>query len=165
MGRRSGEACEQAVNVAVADRQRCMRVGTPWLERLVRRVLAAEGVARAEISLTLVDDRRIGRLHAEWFDDPSPTDVITFPLSEPADDSLAGDIVVSAETARRRAREFGWAARQELAYYVVHGLLHLTGHDDTSPARRRVMRARERGVMRGLGLPVPPRRRPGTKPL
>ena len=165
MGRRSGEASEQAVNVAVADRQRSLRVGTMWLERLVRRVLAAEGVGEAEISLTLVDDRRISRLHAEWFDDPSPTDVITFPLSEPAKGSLAGDIVVSAETARRRAREFGWTARQELAYYVVHGLLHLTGHDDTSPARRRAMRARERSVMRGLGLPVPPRRRPGTRPL
>ena len=105
-----------------------------------------------------MNDRRIGRLHDEWFGDPSPTDVITFPLSEPGVDSLAGDIVVSAETARRRGREFAWTAREELAYYVIHGLLHLTGHDDTSPAARRAMRARERAVMRAAGLAAPPRR-------
>ncbi len=144
--------------VTVADRQRLLSVGAPWLERLIRQVLAVEGVGRAEISLTLVNDRHIGRLHAEWFGDPAPTDVITFPLSEPAAEPLAGDIVVSTETARRRGREFGWGARHELAYYVVHGLLHLTGYDDTSPARRRAMRARERAVMRAVGLPAPPRR-------
>ncbi|MEI6240971.1 MAG: rRNA maturation RNase YbeY [Planctomycetia bacterium] len=161
MGRRSGKAPEHPVSVAVADRQRCMRVGKPWLERLVRDVLAAEDVACAEISLVLTDNRRIGRLHADWFGDPSPTDVITFPLSEPGAAVLAGDLVVSTEMARRRGREFGWAARDELAYYVVHGLLHLTGHDDTASDRRRAMRARERAVMRAVGLPVPPRRRPG----
>ena len=165
MGRRSEEAGRQPVSVAVADRQRFVRGATPWLEGLVRRALAAEGIQRAEISLTLVDDRRIGRLHAEWFGDPSPTDVITFPLSEPGADLLAGDLVVSAETAQRRGREFGWPARCELAYYVVHGLLHLTGHDDTAPTLRRAMRARERAVMRAIGLPVPPRRRPGSKSL
>ena len=163
MGRRSGETGGQPVGGAVADRQRFVRIATPWLERLVRRVLAAQGISRAEISLTLVDDRRIGRLHAEWFGDPSPTDVITFPLSEPGTEPLGGDLVVSAEMAKRRSREFGWPARCELAYYVVHGLLHLTGHDDTAAGPRRAMRARERAVMRAVGLPVPPRRRPGVK--
>jgi probable rRNA maturation factor len=146
--------------VTVANRQRIVRVAAPWLERIVRRALAAEAVDRADISITIVTDRQIGRLHGEWFDDPSPTDVITFPLSEPGDDTLAGDIVVSAETARRRGREFGWTPREELAYYAIHGLLHLTGHDDTSPGRRRAMRARERAVMRAAGLAAPPRRAP-----
>jgi probable rRNA maturation factor len=144
--------------ITVANRQRLVRMAVPWLERIVRRVLAAEGVERAEISILLVDDRRIGRLHEEWFGDPSPTDVITFPLSEPGAELLAGDVVASAETARQRGREFGWTPREELAYYVIHGLLHLTGHDDTAPGPRRAMRARERAVMRAAGLTVPPRR-------
>ena len=146
------------MSVTVLNRQRLVRVAAAWLERIVRRGLAAQGVGRAEVSVLIVNDRRIGRLHAEWFDDPSPTDVITFPLSEPGADTLAGDIVVSAETARRRGREFAWTARAELAYYVIHGLLHLTGHDDASPAARRAMRARERAVMRAAGLAAPPRR-------
>jgi probable rRNA maturation factor len=158
VARRPGKIREAAVSVDVANRQRIVRVAAPWLQRIVRRALAAERVDRADISITIVNDRRIGRLHAEWFGDPSPTDVITFPLSEPGADALAGDIVVSAETARRRGGEFGWAPREELAYYVIHGLLHLTGHDDTSPAARRTMRARERAVMRAAGLAAPPRR-------
>jgi rRNA maturation RNase YbeY len=70
-----------------------------------------------------------------------------------------GDIVVSTETARRMSREFGWMPRQEVAYYVIHGLLHLTGYDDRTVADRRAMRARERAVMRAIGMPAPPRTR------
>ena len=72
---------------------------------------------------------------------------------------LTGDIVVSTETARRMARAVGWTPRQELAYYIVHGLLHLTGYDDQTSAECRQMRARERAVMKACGLPVPPRTR------
>ena len=76
---------------------------------------------------------------------------------------LAGDIVVSGETARRAARELGWQPRQELAYYVVHGLLHLAGYDDLTPGERRRMRKAERTVMVAAGLPAPPRRPPATR--
>ena len=144
-----------ACSVGITDRQKILRIAKPWLERLVKRAVAAEGIEQAEIGILLVDDRRIAKLHAEWFDDPTPTDVITFDLS--AGDVLAGDIAVSTETARRMAREVGWAPRQELAYYVVHGILHLTGYDDRAAADRRAMRARERAVMKAIGLPVPPR--------
>jgi len=144
-----------ACTVDVTDRQKILAISKPWLERLVRRALAAEGIEQAEIGILLVDDRRIAKLHADWFDDPTPTDVITFDLS--AGDVLGGDIAVSTETARRMARELGWTPRQEVAYYVVHGLLHLTGYDDHTPADRRAMRSRERAVMKAIGLPVPPR--------
>jgi probable rRNA maturation factor len=144
-----------ACSVGVTDRQKLLSISKPWLERLVRRALAAEGIEQAEIGILLVDDRRIARLHGEWFDDPTPTDVITFDLS--AGGMLAGDIAVSTETARRMAREVGWTPRQEVAYYVIHGLLHLTGYDDRTPTDRRAMRSRERAVMKAIGLPAPPR--------
>ncbi|MCX7417380.1 MAG: rRNA maturation RNase YbeY [Planctomycetia bacterium] len=112
-----------AVSVDISDRQKILRVGQAWLERLVRQALVAEGIAQAEISIL-------------W---------------------LWGDIVVSTETAARVSREFGWTPRQELAYYVIHGLLHLSGYDDHSPADRRKMRGRERSLLKSIGLPVPPR--------
>lgn len=148
------------IQVEVIDRQRLVRVGAAWLARVVRRALERQRVDRAEISVLLVGDRRMARLHEEWLGEPGPTDVITFDLGadEPGDrGSLRGDIVVSAETARRVAREFGWAPRHEVAYYVVHGLLHLVGHDDLDPVARRAMRARERVLMAAAGLPSPPR--------
>jgi 1,2-dihydroxy-3-keto-5-methylthiopentene dioxygenase len=117
----------------------------------------------------LCDDRRIARLHDEWMGDPTPTDVITFDLSDPAgmpggDGVLRGDLVVSTETAVRMAKEVGSTPRLETAYYVIHGILHLTGHDDLSPGPRRAMRRRERTLMGALGLPTPPRPAGGSKP-
>jgi probable rRNA maturation factor len=154
----------------VSDRQSLLRVSARGLERLVRSALIAEGVEQAEIGVILVDDRRIAAVHRRWLGLAGPTDVITFDLSAgtagpPRAGVLAGDIVVSTETARRMARAVGWTPRQELAYYIVHGVLHLTGYDDHTPADRRQMRARERAVMKACGLPVPPRTRTaGTPP-
>jgi len=155
--------------VDVNDRQRVLRVSRAGIERLVRRALAAQGIVRAEIGVVLVDDRRIAALHRQWLGVPGPTDVITFDLSPatPAggDALLAGDIVASTETARRMARAVGWTPRRELAYYLVHGLLHLAGYDDHAAADRRAMRARERSVLRACGLPAPPRpRTAGVRP-
>lgn len=150
-------------SIDVTDRQKHLRIGSVWLERLVQRALAAEGIDQAEIGILLVDDRRIAKVHDEWLGEPGPTDVITFDLSEPDGAVLRGDIVVSTETAKRMSGEFGWTPRQELAYYVIHGLLHLTGYDDRDPADRRAMRSRERAVMRAVGLPAPPRTRSRRK--
>ncbi|MFM8986307.1 MAG: rRNA maturation RNase YbeY [Planctomycetia bacterium] len=154
-GPRPGKAA--AIDVHVLDRQRMVAVPARWLGGVVRRALAREGVTAAEISILIVGDRRMARLHEEWLGVPGPTDVITFDLADDAPDGgLRGDIVVSAETARRVAREVGWRPRHELAYYVVHGLLHLAGYDDHDPADRRAMRARERVLLRAAGLPTPP---------
>ena len=148
--------------IEVVDRQRRVKLGRGWLERLVRKALRAEKVTEAEVSVLLCDDRRIARLHDEWMGDPTPTDVITFDLSEPAgmpggDGVLRGDIVVSTETAVRMAKVVASTPRLETAYYVIHGILHLTGHDDLAPGPRRAMRRRERTLMEALGLPAPPR--------
>jgi probable rRNA maturation factor len=156
-----------AISVEVSNRQRRVAVNAPWLARTARAALAAQAVAAAEVCVVVVDDHRIAALHGEWFADPTPTDVITFDLAagDPAADAAAvrGDVVVSVETAARMARalrhagQTGWTTRHELAYYVVHGILHLTGYDDRTVGDRRAMRARERTVMRAIGLPPPPR--------
>jgi probable rRNA maturation factor len=167
--RRSQPAAPPAASelvIEVVDRQRTLRLPRGWLAGVVRRALARQGVDRAELCVLLVDDRRIATLHARWLSIPGPTDVLTFgpaaagPKARgPAAAGLRGDIVASAETARRVAREVGWQPRHELAYYVIHGLLHLAGYDDHSPADRRAMRARERVLLAAAGLPPAPRRR------
>ena len=163
-GRLSPQPPRSTIIVDVSDRQKLLRVSGPGLERLVRKALAVEGVEQAEIGIVLVDDRRIAAVHRRWLGVPGPTDVITFDLSAgaagpPQAAVLTGDIVVSTETARRMACVVGWTPRQELAYYIVHGILHLTGYDDHTAAGRRSMRARERAVMKACGLPAPPRPR------
>lgn len=147
-----------SISVEVVNRQKVVAVDGRWLERVVRRAVAAINAELAEITVAVVDDRRIAALHDRWMGIPGATDVLTFDLSGGTAAGLAGDIAVSAETARRVARELGWQVRHELAYYVVHGLLHLAGEDDGTPGERRRMRRRERAVMAAAGLPVPPRR-------
>jgi probable rRNA maturation factor len=147
-----------SISVEVVNRQKAMAVDARWLERVVRRAVAAIRAEAAEITVLVVDDRRIAAVHDRWMGIAGPTDVITFDLSGAGFPGLAGDLAVSAETARRMARELGWQARHELAYYVIHGLLHLAGEDDGTPGERRRMRRREREVMAAVGLPAPPRR-------
>lgn len=160
-------APESGLVIEVVDRQRSLRLPRGWLAGIARRGLTRQGIERAELCIMLVDDRRIARLHADWLGVPGPTDVITFgpAAAGPNDAVLRGDIVASAETARRVARLVGWQPRHELAYYVIHGILHLAGFDDHAPADRRAMRARERTLLAAAGLPPAPRpRRTGSRP-
>lgn len=84
-------------------------------------------------------------LHARFLDDPSPTDVITFP-GDPLAGS-AGEICVCADVARDYAAAHGHDFLKELALYLAHGYLHLAGLDDTTPGARRRMRTAERQAL------------------
>ena len=122
-------------------------------------------------SLAVVTEQAVADLHETWLGIPGPTDVLSFNLSSPeyAQPShhgkrhgIHGEIIASAETAAREARVYSWSPEHELSYYLIHGLLHLVGYDDQTPSERISMRRKERSVMKAIGLPAPPRRRPKT---
>ncbi len=127
----------------------------PRLAALARRVLEAEGVGRAEISIAVVDDRTIHDVNRRHLDHDRPTDVISFVLSEAGDDILSGELVVSAETAARMAERDGVDPWTELVLYVIHGLLHLRGHDDLTEEGAAAMRRREGELLAAEGLAHP----------
>lgn len=111
-------------------------------------------VLPGELSLVFLTDPALARVHADFMDDPTATDVITFEGDASA--GLAGEICVSADTAAAYVRTRPARARgpdafaAELALYVVHGWLHLAGYDDLRPARKRRMRAAEARAMKLL---------------
>jgi probable rRNA maturation factor len=92
-----------------------------------------------EISFVLVSDARIAAVHGQFLRDPTPTDVITF---------HHGEIVLSAETARREARQRGLPLPAEIARYAVHGLLHLAGWSDGDPGAAAEMRSIQEKILR-----------------
>lgn len=103
------------------------------------------------ISVVLVGDEEIAGLHAQFMDDPTPTDVLTFDLRDDAGaEALEGEIVVSVETAARQARRLRVSPDEEVLRYVIHGVLHLVGYDDHTPGGRRMMRRQENRVLREL---------------
>ncbi len=93
-------------------------------------------------------DPALAQIHADFMDDPTATDVITFEGDNLA--GLAGEICVSADTAAAYAREHGRDFATELMLYVVHGWLHLAGYDDLQPRKKRRMRAAEARAMKLL---------------
>ncbi len=94
--------------------------------------------ALAEIEATFISDRAIGKVHAEFMNDPVPTDVITF---------VHGEILISADTAARVRSE---PLERELVRYLVHGLLHLNGHEDAEPKDAAAMWSAQEAVVAEL---------------
>jgi probable rRNA maturation factor len=141
------------IKVAIASPQESVLIDRGRLRPLVRGVLEGEGVADAEISLAFVDNPTIHQLNRRYLQHDEPTDVLSFPLSEPNARRLAGELVVGAEVARVQAEARGHPVDAELALYVIHGLLHLCGYDDHTEAGAAAMRARERHYLHQFGLP------------
>jgi probable rRNA maturation factor len=139
-----------------------IRTALALLDRFADKFLG--GCPPGELSLAFMTDPAIARIHAEFMDEPTPTDVITFGGDCAGPDSSrpgnAGEICVSVDAAARHvARARTRPRRQsprpptdlatELTLYLIHGWLHLAGYDDRKPIDRRRMRAAEK---RALGL-------------
>jgi probable rRNA maturation factor len=139
----------RTIRVAVANRQRGLLVDRRRIRRAVEAVLRDAGIEDAEISVAVVGDKTIARLHDEFLGDPTPTDVLSF-VFERLESRLEGEVVVSADTAQAVAPRFAATAEDELLRYVVHGTLHLVGYDDATPSGRAAMRKQERRYL-GLG--------------
>lgn len=141
------------LRITVASPQEAVPIDRARLRQAARAVLEGEGVQDAEISLAFVDNVTIQRLNQRYLEHDEPTDVLSFPLSEANAHRLAGELVIGAEVAQAQAESRGHDVQAELALYVIHGLLHLCGHDDGIPAAALIMRERERQYLRQLGLP------------
>jgi probable rRNA maturation factor len=120
------------------------------VERDGLRVLALCGLD-VELSVLLCDDATIRPLNARWRNIDRATDVLSFAQSDhPASDGLLGDVVISVETARRQASERGHDTSRELRILLVHGVLHLLGHDHEHDDEAERMEAREREILAAL---------------
>lgn len=124
-----------AVTIAVFNRQKKVRVDLRWLRKLAQLALpetvphsASSDSALAQldrVEIVLVSDATIAAIHEQFMQISGATDVITFEH---------GEIVISSETAQQNAARFSQSIEHELALYLIHGLLHLNGHDDQRPA-------------------------------
>ena len=127
----------------------------PNAEALASRAARAAGGAG---TVVLSSDREVKRLNSRHRRRNKPTNVLTF---EPAGMGgfLGGDIVLAAGTVRREALAFGRSMANHLSHLVVHGALHLRGHDHHHPGEARRMEMEEARILRGIGVPNPWKRR------
>lgn len=151
--------------VELRSRQSRIRVSLPRLRAVARVALDALGRAKAEVHVTVVDDRTIRRLNARFLGSRRRTDVLAFDLGGPGPAPLLGEIIVSADTAARQAAAAGVSVALELDLLVIHGILHLAGWDDARPAQARRMHERARAILaRARRRPVPARLWAGLLP-
>ena len=143
----SSGACEEGKKgpraVVVENRQEKRSVSESFMKELeevggiVLGLIHERSLALTEVpetvEVSLLDDVMIGEVHGQYMDDPSPTDVITFPYDG------TGEILISVETADLQAKEFGMTWEREMTLYLVHGILHLCGYEDTDEEGRERM--------------------------
>jgi probable rRNA maturation factor len=122
------------------------------LNRFLRQAIEATEVA-GEVSVLLAGDEAIRKLNRQYRRKDSATDVLSFPAASTAE-GIAGDLMISMETALRQAEERGHTLEMEIKLLLLHGLLHLAGYDhetDDGAMRRKEMRLRrELGLSEGL---------------
>ena len=163
-GRRGGTPRQQCVARPARNR---LSIDVTWrlqkgwralalLRRVARFTAAAAGVHTGQLSVAVVGPAAMARLHERFMDLSGPTDVLTFDLdSDCSRGHLDSEIVLCADVAQRSAGNRGAtlaACRAELALYLVHGILHLSGYDDHTTADYRRMHAREDELLTQLGF-------------
>jgi len=133
--------------VLIGNRQKAVRVFRQRMSALVRFVGRAEGRRIGTVDLAVVGADEMAELNEQYLRHAGPTDVLCFDLSEGEEGPLNAQVVVCGEVAAAEARRHGLTPQQELMLYVIHGLLHLTGHDDRRAGEARGMRARQEELL------------------
>lgn len=110
---------------------------TAW----IKAVAASYGRKVGEIGYLFVDDEKILEVNNEYLGHNYYTDIITFDYDE--GDVINGDMVISLDTVRTNAEQFGKEYDEELYRVIIHGILHLCGIDDKGPGEREIMEAAE----------------------
>ncbi len=148
-----------------------------FVKEVVDAVLSHVGRPDLHVSLLLTGEREIAAIHGRFLGDSTGTDVISFPMDSsgegsspevdrptlfeaenvtdggPCDGEVRGvDVVVSVERAERESRRHGHTLAAELALYIVHGILHVCGYDDTDVEPRAEMRRAEAEILASIGL-------------
>ena len=130
-----------------SNRQRTVRLNLPKIRRIVEVALPLcvgkprkKGVVLPpEVEITLLGEVAIAKVHGEFLEDPTPTDVITFEH---------GEILIGVPIVAANARKFRHPADHEVALCSIHGLLHLLGYDDLTEKERVIMHARKEEILK-----------------
>ncbi|MGC4031507.1 MAG: rRNA maturation RNase YbeY [Tepidisphaeraceae bacterium] len=125
----------------------------PYLKRWLPKSVALIKRPPVEVSIVLVGDKKMAELHQQFMNIPGTTDVLTFELDhDTRGRCTAGEVVVCVPYARREAALRKIAPRTELLLYALHGILHLSGFDDLTPAEHRRMHREEDRILTAVGI-------------
>ncbi len=123
------------------------------LKKIIRSVLKQEKVTNAQLTFVFARDHFLRRLNKKFTTRDMDTDVLCFDISGDIKNGvLFGDIVVSVDSAARVSKSLRIPFKEELTRYLIHGILHLTGYDDTTAFKKKKMWKRQEGLMKKINL-------------
>jgi probable rRNA maturation factor len=133
--------------VAIVSTQSALRVPRKRLVELVAFVAGGEGACVAHVDITVVDGKEMAALNQRLLGHRGQTDVISYDLSDETMSGLAIQLIVCGDVAAGQGPLHGYRPQHELMLYVIHGLLHMMGYDDTSTGAAAAMRARQEELL------------------
>ena len=154
IGNDDTEPPEPPYQILVANEQSTLEIDADRITELVRAIFRDSRYETCSLSLAVVDDPTIHQVNRQYLEHDYPTDVLSFPLEDDGT-HLTGELIVSADTAKQNATDYGWPAFNELMLYVAHGTLHLVGYRDKQPQEVLEMRRAEQRYLAAMGIEVP----------
>jgi probable rRNA maturation factor len=146
---RRGSSPSELINVVVANRQRTKKINVRLLRQIVRELFLELKISGAELGINLVGTPEMIRINETFLHHAGSTDVITFDHQN-CELEIYGELFICVDEAVLQAKQFGTSWQTEVVRYVVHGVLHLLGHNDSSTGLRRKMKREENRLVRLL---------------
>ena len=149
------------MSVVIANRQRTRKINARQLKTIVSALLAELKITQAELGIHLVGAKEMAEVNWKFLQHAGSTDVITFDhlemggKNQTSELKIHGELFVCVDDALAQAKVFATNWHAEVVRYIVHGVLHLLGHDDLTPALRRVMKREENRLVRLLAKTFP----------
>lgn len=136
--------------IQIQNRQRRVAIRSASVKKRLHQMMQYLGCAEQELSVVFGNDRMLQGLNRIYRQKDRPTNVLAFPQASPvgrAEGGLLGDIVVSLPIATQEAAALQQSLEERVGYLLLHGLLHLLGHDHEAPRQRRRMEALEQQIL------------------
>jgi len=126
-------------------------VDLEFLRKVASKLLKNED---KEISIVLVDEKKIRQLNKKFRREDKSTDVLAFPLGGEfiSTRDLLGEVIISVESAQKEAKKRNHSLKEEIVLLLIHGILHLKGYDDKRKEEKELMRKKEREILISLGI-------------
>jgi rRNA maturation RNase YbeY len=144
------------MNIVFANRQQTKKINVRLLKQIVNELFAELEISEAELGIALVGAKEMAEVNWRFLQHEGSTDVITFDHRNcelriaNCELKIYGELFICVDDAILQAKQFGTHWQSEVVRYIVHGILHLLGHDDLKPNLRRQMKREENRLVRRL---------------
>jgi probable rRNA maturation factor len=136
------------MKISFYNQQKALKIPKNKFSKIIKFLLENEKVETEALGVYFVGKKRSSEVHKEFFNDPSPTDCMSFPVDDFSNPihghHYLGDVMICPEVALDNHENYGHSLEEETALYLIHAILHLVGYDDKKKNKRMVMRKKER---------------------